>query len=106
MATCRSGCAARSSIRWVTDSSEIPCRVSGNEPVLANIGEARLASCGGARVIPREVVPLLAGLTPYRLRRNAEGCRAYPSTIYAAAKTPVVPDGSLRVFRWIDGEGC
>ena len=27
-----------------------------NEPVLANIGEARMTSCGGTRVIPREVV--------------------------------------------------
>jgi hypothetical protein len=37
---------------------EIPCRVSGNEPVPSNIGEARTASCGCARVIPREVVQL------------------------------------------------
>jgi hypothetical protein len=39
-------------------ASEIPCRVSENEPVPANIGEARTASCGCARVIPREVVQL------------------------------------------------
>ena len=36
--------------------SEIPCRVSKNEPVPANIGEARTATCGCARVMPREVV--------------------------------------------------
>jgi hypothetical protein len=38
--------------------------VSGNEPVLANIGEARMTSCGGARVIPREVVSYSIEIDP------------------------------------------
>jgi hypothetical protein len=51
------------------NSSEIPCRVSGNEPVLANIGEARMISCGDTRVIPREVIwCYVTRLTLYRLR--------------------------------------
>ncbi len=52
--------------------SEIPCRVSENEPVLANIGEARMTSCGGARVIPREVVPQ-RGIDPVSTEAKCRG---------------------------------
>src|ERR1700745_4443538 len=43
------------------------------EPVPAYIGGARTATCGRARVVPREVVSR-EKLTPYRLRLNAKGC--------------------------------
>jgi hypothetical protein len=38
----------RGASTWATreDSSEIPCRVSENEPVPADIGEALLVACG------------------------------------------------------------
>ena len=52
--------------------SEIPCRVSGNEPVPANIGGARTTACGRARVVPREVV-LLVGIDPVSTEAKAKG---------------------------------
>src|SRR5439155_5677847 len=62
------------------------------EPVPAYIGGARTATCGRARVVPREVVSRVEKLTPYRLRLNAKGCdrkRGVVSDRHVdAAKTP------------------
>ena len=67
------------------------------EPVPAYIGGARTATCGRARVVPREVVSQLGKLTPYRLRLNSRGLpsRTWRCMYFAhvdAANTPAVAD--------------
>ena len=81
------------------------------EPVPAYIGGARTATCGRARVVPREVVSRVEKLTPYRLRLNAKGCdrkRGVVSDHHVdAAKTPAgLMDISSYISGYVDGEGC